>query len=107
MGQKIKLPNEISNIEPYANEVAMVSVIIAVNFFEIIRNLNNAGYMATADYITKSATEFVKTFSEVTDWADFVSSENNPYKGYTSCWDDIIIVFARTKIEKDFQINLS
>ena len=113
MSQVIILPNTIvepfsqiglplcadkakTQIERYAQEVAMVAIILSDNYMKQLYEKSNMGYMACIDVLHQWAVEYVTKFAHVTEWEQFLST----YRTYGDClcWDDHVISFGKTKL---------
>lgn len=122
MTQAIPLPvhigNEIRNIEnvdastlatvamsaetkanDYAHEVAIVGIILSDNYMKSIYARSN-GYIDSIDTLARWSKEFVTKFAHVEEWEEFIDSNENPYKGTTICWDDVVITFGAEMMAK-------
>lgn len=85
-------------INDYAKEVALVAIILSDNYMKELYEKENIGYIACLDILHQWAVEYVDMFAYVEDWAEWVDSENNPYKG-TCCWDDVVIAYGADKMK--------
>ena len=93
-----KLRKEMSNdIEHYANEVSLTSIILSDNFMSKIYN-HSDGYMAAIDEISKWSAEFVSTYAHVTEWEDFCYNQKE-FEG-VQCWDSFVISWGERKLNQ-------
>lgn len=112
MNQSIKLPIDIVNgipkitrigvhtmcdeINQYAKEVALVSIILSDNYLERLY-VKMGGYMACIDELHRWAVEFITKFAHVKEWDEFLSTDRT--FGECSCWDDMVVAFGKYKLD--------
>jgi hypothetical protein len=86
------------DITNYANEIAMVSIVMSDAIMQRLYVVSQ-GYMNAIGLIANWANEFVALYADVTEWDEFVHSDRNPYKNTTS-WDDVVTAYAEEKLQK-------
>jgi hypothetical protein len=88
-----------------SHQVALITALIAANFFDQINAKIHSGTIDTYDAIAHWALEFHKA-TYLFDWELAMKAEeiefatpSNKYKLSGSCWDDFICAYANYKIE--------
>jgi len=103
MSQAIILPKDVlgSNLteiaNKYAKEVAMVAIILSDNYMKQLYE-ERGMYMACIDELHNWAVEYVEKFAHVEEWEEFLSTDRT--YGECLCWDDHVVAFGQTKLNK-------
>jgi len=91
-------PNMIAMAEDYAREVALVAIILSDNSMKELYDKSHVGYIACLDELHSWAVEYVTKFAHVEEWEEFLSTDRT--YGECMCWDDHVVAFGQTKLEK-------
>jgi len=89
-------PNMIAMAEDYAREVALVAIILSDNCMKEL--YDKRSYIACLDELHSWAVEYVEKFAHVEEWEEFLDTDRT--YGECMCWDDHVIAFGQTKLEK-------
>lgn len=90
MAKEIIIPEQLTE----TLEVSVISQIILDELKDQFYNISN-GIIDTYERIGIVATDFYNQHKHITEWEEFIDSDNNPFKNTTTDWSDYIIAWAR------------